>query len=229
MSTFADAMAAIKTGDAAKLNQLMDADSELADSRDSAGISLLIQASYNGQKTLAEAIAKRKTTVDAFEMAILGHTDDLLAAISEDDSILKARSADGFTLLHYACFFGNDPCVKMLLEQGADPNVAADNPMKVMPIHGAVAVGRRHAVNMLILAGADVNAKQQSGFTPLQGAANRGDLDMIKSLLDAGADPFARSDTGETALEIARRIGHIDAATRIETAMRKAERERNER
>lgn len=222
MAAIAEAKAAIAAGDAALLNRLLDADSELANSSVENGASLLMHSLYAGQRTLAEAIAKRKSSVDAFELTALGRTDDVLAAITEDESLLSAKSKDGFTLLHLACFFGSDDGVKMLLEQGAEPNVATENEMKVMPLHSAIAAGRRHAVNMLILAGADVNARQQAGFTPLHGAANRGDLDMIKALLDAGADPFTRSETGETALEIAKRVGKPDAGLRIEQAMRKS-------
>ncbi len=49
--------------------------------------------------------------------------------------------------------------------------------------------------------GADVNARDFSGYTPLHHAAARGDNEMIKYLVSKGADVTAVARTGQTALE----------------------------
>jgi ankyrin repeat protein len=53
------------------------------------------------------------------------------------------------------------------------------------------------------LAGADVNAASESGFTPLMFAAFYNKSDLVKCLIGAGADLEARNAAGETALIVA--------------------------
>ncbi len=53
----------------------------------------------------------------------------------------------------------------------------------------------------LIASGADVDARDERGWTPLmRAAAYNGDPDIIKTLLDAGADVNARDNLGFTPL-----------------------------
>ena len=57
-------------------------------------------------------------------------------------------------------------------------------------LHFAAASGSAEAVNLLIDAGADVNAKEsESGQTPLIFAASTGQVATINALLKRGADP----------------------------------------
>ncbi len=51
--------------------------------------------------------------------------------------------------------------------------------------------------------GADVNARDYSGYTPLHHAAARGDNDMIKYLVSKGADVKAVSRSGQTTADMA--------------------------
>ncbi|MGO9568404.1 MAG: ankyrin repeat domain-containing protein [Desulfomonilaceae bacterium] len=56
--------------------------------------------------------------------------------------------------------------------------------------------------------GADVNAKDNHGWTALMEAAKTGHLDVVKLLLDEGADVNAKDNYGWTALKIAEEDGH---------------------
>ena len=58
--------------------------------------------------------------------------------------------------------------------------------------------------------GADVDGKDQSGYTPLMAAAINGNLDGVKVLVDQGADVNARAEDGNTALELAKVNRHPD-------------------
>ncbi|MEX2466875.1 MAG: ankyrin repeat domain-containing protein [Gemmatimonadota bacterium] len=51
--------------------------------------------------------------------------------------------------------------------------------------------------------GADVNARDHSGYTPLHNAAARGDVEMLRYLVDQGADPLAVSRRGQTTVDMA--------------------------
>jgi len=58
-------------------------------------------------------------------------------------------------------------------------------------------------VELLLSAGAAVDARDRLGLTPLYWAAGRGRVECVQRLLDAGADPHARSASGRTALHVA--------------------------
>ena len=131
--------------------------------------------------------------VGPLEAAALGRLDGLDP---------HARGADGFTALHLAAFFGGADAVKALLAAGADPDADAENPLRVRPLHSAVAARDREAVRALLQAGADPNVRQQGGYTPLHGAAHNGDEALVALLIEHGADPELRTDDGQTAREL---------------------------
>ncbi|WP_419860357.1 ankyrin repeat domain-containing protein [Candidatus Palauibacter sp.] len=51
--------------------------------------------------------------------------------------------------------------------------------------------------------GADVNQRDDEGYTPLHNAASRGDLEVIRFLVERGADPTAVSRVGQTTADMA--------------------------
>lgn len=70
------------------------------------------------------------------------------------------------------------------------------------PIHHAARSGGTEIVNLLIHAGADVNAKNRRGHTVLYCAGGHGHLDTLQLLLNAGAYCDAKfTDDGKTLLE----------------------------
>ena len=102
----------------------------------------------------------------------------------------RAWSADGFTALHLAAFFGQEDAAKVLLERGAEPNVVARNAtIVVTPLHSAAAGAHAAIVKLLLEAGADPNARQPDGFTALDAAQQNGDDESAEALLAAGATP----------------------------------------
>ena len=74
------------------------------------------------------------------------------------------------------------------------------------------------AINALIEAGADPNAKNDAGNTALHAAAHQVAVGAIRALLAAGADRYARNAYGATALDIAMREGRDDTADALRDA-----------
>jgi ankyrin repeat protein len=71
---------------------------------------------------------------------------------------------------------------------------------------------------LLLDHGAEVDARQQAGYTALQAAAIHGDEELSDLLLSRGADPALRSDDGKSAADLAREKGHQALAGRLEAA-----------
>ena len=214
MPTPSDLLAAIDRGDVQRVGALLAADRALAHAVDDDGVSALMHARYRGATQLAEIVATHRP-IDAFEAAALGRDDRLVELLTEDPSAAAAWSADGFTALHFAAFFGGGGVARRLLRAGADPNVRSRNDFAVLPIHSAVAGRHADVVAALLEAGADPNVAQRHGYTPLHGAAEHGDRETVELLLNAGAEVGIRDDEGRTAAELAAAKGHAELAQRL--------------
>ena len=202
MAAAADLLAAVKAGDAAAVAAQLASDPELAGVHEN-GVSAVRIALYHRQPAALEALLAAQPPLDGMDHAALGWADDLRRDLAADPGLVERRSADGFTALHYACFFGGAPAVAALLEAGADPDADAVNP-PVRPLHSAAAVQDAEAIRLLLEAGADPNARETAGFTPLHAAARHDDEASAALLLRFGADPALRDDDGADALAIAR-------------------------
>ncbi|XP_014673036.1 PREDICTED: putative ankyrin repeat protein RF_0381 [Priapulus caudatus] len=147
----------------------------------------------------------------------------------------NAANSHGETSLYHATYCGKLNIMRLLLEAGADPNVAETMSGK-MPLMMAVSKGdeavvrmllshgadanvadsdRRntlyHAVRLLLEAGADPNAAEtQTGHTPLMMAVKEGKEAVVQMLLSHGADANAANSYGVTSLHHAVVSGQLD-------------------
>jgi ankyrin repeat protein len=210
----------LQAGDADGLRRLLEQDPAASDARDASGVSLLMHSLYRGRRDLAELIASKKKTLDIFEATSLGRLDRLKQYLSEeclrDAAIVNSRSKDGFTALHFACFFGQPEAARLLLESGAAVDAVAANPMQVMPLHSAASARNLEAARLLLEHGAPVNARQQAGWAPIHAAAQNGDRLMVELLLQHRADPKLANDDGKTPAMVAREKGHEEIAALLQ-------------
>jgi uncharacterized protein len=213
-----DVIAAIESGDANQLKELLTADRSLGAARDAGGVSALMRALYRQRKDMAELLRRARPELDIFEAASLGRADLVEEMVTRDPRMAFGRSADGFTALHFAAFFGEDSVARVLLEHHSDAGAVANNPMQVMPLHSAAAARNLAIARALLEHGAPVNARQQKGWTALHAAAQHGDQPMVDLLLKYGANPNAKNDDGRTPDEVADEKGHADIAERLRAA-----------
>ena len=142
---------------------------------------------------------------------------------------IEARNAYGESPLHYAALSGTSETTKVLLEAGAYFE-ATDNHGRT-PLHYATGgdlhrsgiannrvipivhqYGNPSAIQALVAAGANVDAKDEKGRTPLHYAVElRVHPKVIQVLLDAGADVNARDLYGGTPLDRARGANNKEA------------------
>ena len=197
----------IKTSDDDAVLQMVSQDPALVDQRDLSGLRPMMVALYYGKRALAQALRSRMEVIDLWEAAAIGDLEAAKNVAAQDNALLDAFSPDGFTALGLAAFFGNLPVLEWLLEQGADPNLSAQNQMTVCPIHSAAANRDQEkaltSVRLLVAYGAQVNVAQRGGWTPLHQAADHGYQELVKFLLEVGADRSLKSTDGRTPREMA--------------------------
>jgi ankyrin repeat protein len=124
-----------------------------------------------------------------------------------DKKIGNLKGAGSTTPLMQAALYGDADSVRLLLEQGADPNIRNETGATAL----MWAVDDLEKTRLLVEHGADVNARSDDGRTPLLIAAGLfGNNAVMKPLLDYGADLSAKSPDPRgyaTVLSEAARVG----------------------
>lgn len=151
----------------------------------------LLQALFRRQAEEVERLRAEGAPVGPLEAAALGDVERLR------DADLTARSADGFTTLHLAAFFGGVEAVRAILATGFAPDADAVNRFKVRPIHSAAAARDLESARALLDAGADPDVRQNGGYTPLHTAAHNEDFELTRLLLAHDADRTLFDDEGK--------------------------------
>lgn len=162
--------AAVAAGDADEIRrqaQRLD-----VDSRGSNGATLLIEAIRNGKLASAQALLDSGANPDLADQD--GQTAMHAAAFAADPAFLRAVLAHrgdpnarnpvtGATPLTAAILGLHPTQVKLLLDAGADPDLADHN--RDAPIHSAARTNGGAILLQLLQAGADPMAKNSSGAT----------------------------------------------------------------
>jgi len=164
--------------------------------------------------------------------AIKGHAEVVRVLLANGAKVNVGDSYDGYTPLYYAIWSNNEETVKTLISGGADVNVLSgekDFPPLVYAIWdmdaGIVTILLDAGANLNVKTGADINTKDEKGYTPLYWAAFtsgkdvfdvilsrgdwpdtihmavcKGDLDRVTMLIESGTDVNAKDEFGCTPL-----------------------------
>jgi len=208
--------AAIKSGDEARVGELLTAAPELVHGGGSAGMPPLMLAAYSGRREIAALLIARGAELDQFAAAALGHATVLRELLRGENKPIDMHSSDGWTALHLASFFGQFDCVEVMLGLGAGVKMRSANTMGNTPLHAAAAGGHREVCALLLSHNSDVNAEQAGLYTPLHSAAANGSEELVRLLLAHEANPKAKSEKGETPLDMARARNHSGVVALLE-------------
>ncbi|SMO68341.1 ankyrin repeat domain-containing protein [Solitalea koreensis] len=188
----------------ARVQELLIDQPTLVETRTQNGISILMLAVYHRNIELIKLLLRGRKQLNIHEASALNETGLLDELLDCEPKAVNSFSPDGFTPLGLACFFDCFDTAKLLIENGANINMASQNDFKVAPIHSAVASQNCEVTQLLILHKANVNVKQMNGVTPLHSAAHSGNRKIVDMLLQAGAEKYATMEDGRTPLDMAK-------------------------
>ncbi len=200
---------AIKAGEFERVKAMVSAEPTLIDARSRTGESAILTAVYHRQKEIVNLLVARGAALSIFEACAAGELERAERLLNA--GTINEYSADGWTPLHLAAFFGHTKVAELLLSHDADVTARSRNPNGNTPLHAALAGNHKFVAGLLIGGGADVNAADAHGWRPLHLAATNNNLDTIKALIAQGADVTAGNGEGKTPLSIAQEKNHREA------------------
>ena len=133
--------------------------------------------------------------------AINGRADELAAALKRGARLGWTDMGKGRSALWVAAYYGEEECLRLLLEAGA--SVDQPNRNGATPLWVACQGGYAACTAMLLASGARVDAPMRNGGTPLLVAVFANQPACVRQLLAAGADA-RRVFNGKDALMWAR-------------------------
>jgi uncharacterized protein len=203
---------AIKAGEFERVKAMVSADPTLIDAHSRTGESAILTAVYHRQKEIVNLLVARGVTMTVFEACAAGEMERVERLIASDPAAVNSFSADGWTPLHLAAFFGHSRIAELLLMHEADVTARSRNTNGNTPLHAALAGNHKMVAGLLIGRGGDVNATDAAGWRPLHLAAANNNIDAIKALVAQGADVGAGNGEGRTALSLAQEKNHRESA-----------------
>ena len=203
----------IDRGDAAAMEALMKSDR-----------SKISYSTLEYVKTNDDGIPEAYLSLPPLHAAIITGNPRITAELIKNGADVNKKIEEdpnrnvGSAPLHLACKsdYFSPKIIFLLLDSGALCYIPRNDGNT--PLHLAAANDKKGAVvRRLINAGADVNAKDNYGWTPLSCASKNGNLDVVIALMGAGADVNAKAkdDHCIIPLHLASNNGHTDIVTAL--------------
>ena len=144
--------------------------------------------------------------------------------VQEAPSLISSCDEDGRTPLLVAARNGRIEAAALLIEAGADVNVAQrlyhsgkdlGSSMGITPLHYAANFKHEAVVRLLLEHGADVNATTSDGQTPLKWGKDRMGPEIRQMLIAEGGQPASSGCAGGFILLAVGMSGAVLAAARL--------------
>lgn len=112
---------------------------------------------------------------------------DLILNKHIDSSIINQLDKNGLYPLYYAIGYAGYNLIKLLINNGAKVNVESNNLRPILQIYVMLSNQDIRTLRLLISKGADINARDNIGFTALHTTCY-GKTTIVKILIEAGAN-----------------------------------------
>lgn len=163
-----------------------------------------------------------KTVEEFFQALKKQELNTVKRMIDSEKDIINAFDSSGRTALINASRSGHLELVRLLLDEGANPNLQISSGLYKgeTALHEAIRHNEMEVIHQLLKSKViKLDVKNDSGRTPLMVASERDDIDIVKLLIGAGADLNVQIPSGlykgETALHIATRQNHQEVVQHI--------------
>jgi ankyrin repeat protein len=215
-------ISAVKCGDSSVLDVLLEASSgkttaglfrssPVTDAIDSSSTAALHHAAHDGRSDMVAALLNAgasKDLQDGNGWTALMHAchkshEDVARLLLRQDCRTDCIDSVGRSALSLACTNGLSLVVERLIKAGADISSG-------VALVQAVRQNRLEVVQILLLAGVNVDIQTEDGWSALPEAARLNSLQMVQLLLAGGADTETAFKSGWTALAFVARDGHHD-------------------
>eukprot|EP01045_Picozoa_sp_COSAG04_P030909 COSAG04_NODE_5531_length_1581_cov_1.742915_1_plen_294_part_10 len=174
-----------------------------------------------GEKSgLSGAAVKRAARfLAAARVGDCGAMERLIEGGLDIDAMSETTSKDGkkmqATALLQAVGFNHQAAMQLLLDRGADPNLA--NSLGATPLMHAAVDGSAKLVHLLMEANAEADtAIPGTGWTAFHFTCDNDQPDCAEALVRAGCDTSLRDKAGETGRDKAQRKGHAAVLERLD-------------
>lgn len=184
-----------------------------------------LELRQEAQEILEKSVIK-KNKYNEFEeefitAAAMGDLDTVENCIRAGVNI-NAVGEDEVTGLYLAASWGHLLVVSKLIEAGANLEIgresdgetpliaSAGNAPILSNQNSAKCLEQLNVIQVLIQAGANVNATTTEGWNAIEAAANTGNIEAVTLLIKAGADVNVEDNRGDTALSRALEAGYTD-------------------
>ncbi|MEP6590679.1 MAG: ankyrin repeat domain-containing protein [Gemmatimonadota bacterium] len=168
-----DLLDACRRNDLERVRSLVTADPTLLLRQSPSGESPLLAALYARSGETACWLTGQSWPRTVFEAAAVDDVGRLTDLLVSDPKAADTYSADGWSPLHLAAFFGARRAAEFLLAHGADHRLLSRNHMANTPLHAALAAKHLPLTELLLEAGADPSTLA-AGHTPLALAEGNG-------------------------------------------------------
>lgn len=155
-------------------------------------------------KRMVSVLKKHGHELDVFSAVAIGDFETLAKLLETDPKAVNSYSIEGYPALHMAIKMNYPKAVKMLLDAGCDIEIRSKS--ESTGWNGETALlcvafwGHDEIAQILLRAGANVNAKSDKDVTPLHEAVRMDNVGIAKLLLENGANKQAKDQDGKTPL-----------------------------
>lgn len=195
--------------------------------KNSEGVTPLMFAAENGNLYIvkqliangAELNSVPNSGVTALIAASKNNNLEIVELLLQNNAEVNAVDQNGYSALSYAAAYGYPKLAWLLCSYGAKTeNIKNDNSPMILASYFA----DNKIISVFLEFAADINIKDNLGFTPLMIASQKGFIETVKLLVDSGANMELTNLQGYNALKLAVNNNHkevveylIDSGARV--------------